>query len=177
MWRKSNRHEKRRLVPISPPPSSAGVTAAMRGNRRTDTKPEWFVRRLLYSLGYRYRLHAQSLPGKPDIIFSRKRCAIQVRGCFWHQHPSSSCPLRSRPRSNTSYWNAKLDRNVARDRERDAQLRALGWRVLTIWECECNIASKLGSKLERFLGLPATGARSVWTSEPVEPILKKMASS
>ncbi len=126
----------------------------MRGNRRVNTKPELYVRKLLYALGYRYRLHVQSLPGRPDIVFRSRRCAIQVHGCFWHQHSDPFCPLSSRPRSNKRYWNAKLNRNVIRDREHDQKIRFLGWRVLTIWECECRGDRKLTTKLARFLGPP-----------------------
>jgi DNA mismatch endonuclease, patch repair protein len=121
----------------------------MRGNRRSDTKPELIVRRALHRLGYRYRLHVSELPGRPDIVLPRMRCAIQVRGCFWHQHPDRRCPLRSKPRSNVSYWNAKLARNVERDAEQDAKLRSMGWRVLTIWECEVTNKDLLRRKLQR----------------------------
>ena len=124
----------------------------MRGNRGTNTKPELIVRRALHRLGYRYRLHATDLPGKPDIVFRRQRCVLQVRGCFWHQHLAAHCSLRSKPRSNVKYWNAKLARNVARDREQDIQLRALGWRVFAIWECETKDEETLRAAITRFAG-------------------------
>jgi DNA mismatch endonuclease (patch repair protein) len=148
----SPRRKVRRLVPVAPPASSAAVAAAMRGNRRVDTRPEMRVRRLLHSLGYRYRLHVASLPGKPDIVFSSTRSIIEVHGCFWHQHSDPTCPLSTKPRSNTGYWHAKLRRNVARDQEYHARLTVLGWRILTVWECECLDMSKLQRKIERFLG-------------------------
>jgi DNA mismatch endonuclease, patch repair protein len=141
----------KRAVPPAPVPTSLVVTAAMRGNRRVDTKPELAVRKELRRLGYRYRLHVSFLPGRPDIVFTRMRCVIQVRGCFWHQHAARHCPLRSRPRSNVSYWTAKLSRNVQRDKEQDAQLIASGWQVLTIWECETTETVSLRRKLKHFL--------------------------
>jgi DNA mismatch endonuclease, patch repair protein len=141
----------RRLIPLAPPPSSLAISAAMRGNRSADTKPELIVRRTLHRLGYRYRLHVSGLPGRPDIVLAGIRRVIQIRGCFWHQHSDRACPLRSRPRSNVAYWNAKLDRNVERDKEQDAQLCVLGWRVLTIWECETTSERLLRRKLRRFL--------------------------
>lgn len=148
----------RRLVPAAPKPTSTAVTAAMRGNRRINTKPELSVRRLLHQLGYRYRLHRRDLPGKPDIVFSRRRVAIQVQGCFWHQHSNANCPLTSKPRSNTDYWNAKLGRNIIRDRESERRLRELGWHVLVVWECETLEPGRLGVKLEKYLQKhPAVG--------------------
>jgi DNA mismatch endonuclease, patch repair protein len=140
-----------RLVPAAPNSTSSAVTAAMRGNRRKDTKPELIVRRELHSLGYRYRLHVSHLPGRPDIVFTRARCAIQVRGCFWHQHLDARCPLRSKPRTNVTYWDAKLSRNVQRDNEQDALLIASGWRVFTVWECETGDRASLCRKLNNFL--------------------------
>lgn len=145
------RARRHRLVPLAPSPSNPAVTAAMRGNRRTDTTPELRIRRLLHSLGYRYRLHVAVLPGKPDIVFPRRRCVIQVHGCFWHQHADPKCPLKSRPKSNVTYWNAKLNRNVFRDREHEQQLRMLGWRILIVWECECQNTERLRIRLQRFL--------------------------
>ena len=138
----------------SPPPSSAAVSAVMRGNRGRDTKPELSVRRLLFAKGYRYRIHPKGLPGRPDIAFIRRKKAILVHGCFWHQHPSSTCPLRSHPKSNTGYWTVKLRRNRDRDAANERQLHALGWDVLVIWECEIHDLAKLLSKLKYYLGPP-----------------------
>lgn len=110
------------------------------------------VRCLLHGLGYRYRLHALDLPGKPDIVFRSRKSVIFVNGCFWHQHQDPSCPLRSRPRANTSYWDAKLERNVERDAENRAQFNSLGWQILTVWECETMDPGKLKARLAAFLG-------------------------
>lgn len=141
---------KSRLVPPAPPPSSDAVSAAMRGNRRVNTKPELLVRQVLFRLGYRYRLHRADLPGKPDIVFPGRRSVIQVHGCFWHQHPG--CALCATPRANTKYWSAKLARNVTRDRESVKALKALGWRVLVIWECEARKSELIAKRAREFLG-------------------------
>ena len=143
--------ERVRRVPRAPPATSNAARLAMRGNTRTDTKPEMAVRKLLYRLGYRYRLHAIELPGTPDVVFHRWKVALFVHGCFWHQHPSSRCRLRSMPRSNIEYWSAKLARNVERDAEHRAELKALGWRMLTVWECETLDPYGLERKLRSFL--------------------------
>lgn len=142
-----------RLVPAAPRSTSAAASAAMRGNKRAGTRPEMTVRRLLHNMGYRFRLHAADLPGKPDIVFRSRRVAIRVQGCFWHQHADSDCPLVSQPRSNSSYWVAKLARNVARDKEQELALKQMGWRVETVWECECQRPKALSAKLVRSLEL------------------------
>ncbi|RIK82739.1 MAG: very short patch repair endonuclease [Planctomycetota bacterium] len=95
------------------------------------------------------RLHVASLPGKPDIVFPRLRAIINVHGCFWHLRRCRH-GLRA-PVSNAAYWQAKRDRNVARDRRNLRRLRRLGWRVLTIWECQTRNAAKLKRKISRFL--------------------------
>ena len=102
--------------------------------RGKDTKPELIVRRLLHGLGYRYRLHARDLPGKPDIVFRSRRKAIYVHGCFWHRH--EGCSLASRPKTRQEFWEAKFQSNVARDRRVAKQLELNEWKVVVIWECE-----------------------------------------
>lgn len=99
-----------------------------------DTKPELRLRSALHRDGLRFRVCRRDLPGKPDIVFPRQRVAVQVRGCFWHQHPE--CRAGRLPTSRLEYWRPKLEGNVRRDAERDEALRALGWRVLVVWECE-----------------------------------------
>jgi DNA mismatch endonuclease, patch repair protein len=120
--------------------------------RSKNMKPELAVRRLVHALGYRYRLHRKDLPGKPDLVFGRRRQAIFVHGCFWHVHPDPACLDSRRPKSNTSYWNAKLTRNVERDTAQLAELAELGWCVLVVWECETRDPAKLSARLRRFLG-------------------------
>jgi len=117
--------------------------------RSKDTGPELLVRRLLYRMGYRYRLHVRSLPGKPDIAFPGRRRVVFVHGCFWHQHPN--CTDACIPNSRTEYWLPKLKRNVQRDEENRQRIKALGWKALVIWECEIKNASKLRTSLKRFL--------------------------
>lgn len=106
-----------------------------------DTKPEVRLRSALHRAGLRFRVCRTDLPGRPDIVFPRQRLAIQVRGCFWHQH--EDCGGARMPRSNSEYWRPKLQRNVRRDAEKDAELRELGWRVLVVWECETSTQSSV----------------------------------
>lgn len=101
--------------------------------RCRDTQPELRLRSALHKLGLRFRVCRKDLPGKPDIVLPRHRLAIQVRGCFWHQHDCGGGRL---PKSNLDYWQPKLARNVERDRAKDLALAALGWRVKVVWECE-----------------------------------------
>ncbi len=120
--------------------------------RSKNTKPELAVRRLLFSKGYRFRIHLRDLPGKPDIVFVRQRVAIFVHGCFWHCHDKESCSDSRIPKSNSSYWSDKLRRNVIRDSESVAKLRQLGWRVLVFWECEVSDEGEVLAKIEDILG-------------------------
>lgn len=101
-----------------------------------NTLPERRVRSFLHRAGLRFRLHDRRLPGRPDIIFPRYRAVVFVHGCFWHQHPG--CKDAVTPKSNASFWLAKLARNVERDSQNHAALVSAGWRVFTVWECEIN---------------------------------------
>lgn len=112
----------------------------MRRIRSRDSAPELIVRRALFRLGFRYRCAPKELPGRPDIVFRRKKVAIFVHGCFWHQHPA--CRRSGYPKSNVSYWAPKLSQNVSRDIQNVARLEALGYRVLTIWECELTLSRR-----------------------------------
>ena len=126
----------------------------MRRIRAVDTKPEMAVRRLVHGMGFKYRLHVSGLPGKPDLVFPRLSKIIEVRGCFWHQHPW--CIDAHIPQTRREYWEPKLNRNIERDRLNLRQLRKLGYRVLIVWECEVKKPGRLASKLKRFLaGTPA----------------------
>lgn len=120
-----------------PTPSSAGRSANMRANRRTDTGPEMALRRALHRRGYRYRKDfrldlADGVRVRPDIVFTARRVAVFVDGCFWHCCPEHG----TQPAANTWYWEPKLRRNVERDRAADAALRAAGWKVVRLWEHE-----------------------------------------
>lgn len=125
--------------------------AAVRGK---DTNPELAVRSLVHRLGYRFRLHAKDLPGKPDLVFRSRRKVIFVHGCFWHQHPKQSCRDGRAPKSNLSYWAAKLARNVNRDQRTVEALRAMRWKVLVLWECEIERQpGKAENRIARFLNV------------------------
>jgi DNA mismatch endonuclease (patch repair protein) len=118
--------------------------------RSKHTKPEMVVRKAVLRLGFRYRLHRKDLPGKPDLVFLRKKKVIFVHGCFWHGH---SCPAgKNQPRSNTEYWLQKLERNKARDQEQERALRNIGWDILVIWECQVKDTAELSATLSSFLG-------------------------
>jgi DNA mismatch endonuclease, patch repair protein len=120
----------------------------MRAVKSRDTKPEMIVRRLVHRLGYRYRLHRQDLPGKPDLTFPGRRKVVFMHGCFWHGH---DCARGARvPKNNRDYWTAKIARNQARDANECERLRAMGWSVLTVWECEIKDLG-LESRLRAFL--------------------------
>ncbi len=105
----------------------------MSGIRGTDTRPETFLRKALHRAGFRYRLHAAKLPGRPDIVLASRRAAIFVHGCFWHRH--EGCHWCTTPASNVEFWRSKFERNVERDRQVVEALRALGWRTGIVWEC------------------------------------------
>ncbi|MBN6739423.1 DNA mismatch endonuclease Vsr [Acidithiobacillus sp. MC6.1] len=117
--------------------------------RGKDTSLEMKVRRLLFDLGYRYRLHVSKLPGRPDIVFPGRRKIIFVHGCFWHRHPG--CPKASMPKSHVEYWAEKLSRNGERDREAVRKLKEEGWGVLIVWECETKGQEALKRMLVEFL--------------------------
>ena len=134
--------------------TNVGRSRMMSRVRTRDTHPEMVVRSLLHGLGFRFRLHESNLPGRPDIVLPRFRTAIFVHGCFWHQH--QGCPKSKRPRTNVEFWNAKLDRNIARDSENLASLSSQSWRSLVIWECETRHSSQLAERLLEFLGRFAT---------------------
>lgn len=114
-----------------------------------DTKPELAVRRLVYSLGYRYRLHADELPGKPDIVFRPRRKAIFVHGCFWHGH---ECPRGQRmPKTNREYWHQKINKTILRDSENVERLQASDWQVMVVWECQLKDLGGLAEEIKGFL--------------------------
>lgn len=117
--------------------------------RSRDTKPEMLVRRLIHSMGYRYRLHAKDLPGKPDLVFRPRRKLIFVHGCFWHRHPG--CALARLPKSREDFWLKKLEANRQRDVKTDLALREMNWNVLTIWECELSDITMLKNRIREFL--------------------------
>jgi DNA mismatch endonuclease, patch repair protein len=127
-------------------------SAIMRAVKSADTEPEMAVRRLAHSLGYRFRLHHKSLPGKPDLVFPRLRKVVFVHGCFWHGH---NCARGDRtPKSNRDYWIAKIARNRERDQVNQALLRAQGWEIFIAWECRVK-SLELKDELRVFLASPS----------------------
>lgn len=114
--------------------------------RGKDTAPEMALRKALHALGLRYRLHAK-LPGKPDIVFTRYKAVVFVHGCFWHRH--QGCKVASTPKSNTTFWQDKFDRNVVRDARAREALEAAGWRVFVAWECDLTGKGKAADEAAR----------------------------
>ena len=115
-------------------PKSAAVTKTMQGNKSKDSKPELLLRKAIWNAGLKgYRLHRKDLPGKPDLVFTAKKVALFIHGCYWH-----SCPICAiaRPKHNATYWSEKLAGNSRRDIRNAEQLAKAGWRVHTVWECQ-----------------------------------------
>ena len=118
--------------------------------RSKDTKPEILLRSLLHKSGFRFRLHKKGLPGSPDIVLPKHGTVIFVNGCFWHHH--KGCRDGKIPKTRSEWWLAKIERNINRDKKTHRQLRALGWCVLVIWECEVKKKPhKVLSRIERLL--------------------------
>jgi DNA mismatch endonuclease (patch repair protein) len=118
--------------------------------RAKDTRPEMVVRQMAHRLGYRFRLHDSSLPGRPDLVFPRLGKIIFVHGCFWHRHPG--CRLARLPKSKLDFWVPKLNGNRVRDLGNIEKLRRDGWRIKIVWECQTQRLQQLQKTLERFLG-------------------------
>jgi DNA mismatch endonuclease (patch repair protein) len=117
--------------------------------RSKNTRPEMLVRKLVFSLGYRYRLHKRNLPGCPDLVFGARGKVIFVHGCFWHRH--SRCALARLPKSRIDFWVPKLEGNKRRDEKNKRSLARQGWKVLTIWECRLGDTNRLSALVRRFL--------------------------
>lgn len=129
---------------------SPATRKVMQANKAKDSEPEMRVRRLLHGVGYRYRLHRKGLPGSPDIVFAGRRKALFVHGCFWHAH---GCAVGGRMiKTRNAFWAAKFERNKARDSRVEGALRALGWDVAVIWECQTHDLTALRQALTAFLG-------------------------
>lgn len=114
-----------------------------------DTKPELAVRKIVHGLGYRYRLYDTRLPGRPDLVFPSRWKVIFVNGCFWHRHPR--CKYTTTPKSRAAFWELKFRTNVARDRRTRRELKKLGWKVMTVWQCELKKPERLTERLDDFL--------------------------
>ena len=136
------------MTDILKPKDRSALMSRIRG---VDTKPELVVRRALHALGYRFRKHVGTLPGRPDVVFSRRRAAVFVHGCFWHRH---GCDKTYNPKSREQFWQAKFADNVERDRRDQQRLANDGWRVFAAWECEIETAALFMERLVTFLGPP-----------------------
>jgi DNA mismatch endonuclease, patch repair protein len=139
---------KKKKIPDSIDPQRSALMARV---RQRHSAPEQAVRRILRSLEISYRLHRRSLPGTPDIVLPDRRYVIFVHGCFWHRH--ASCSKATMPKSRVSFWADKFEKNVARDRRNARAVRKLGWKVVTVWECQCKHPEKLSKRLKRFLSV------------------------
>jgi DNA mismatch endonuclease (patch repair protein) len=115
--------------------------------RSKNTKPEIILRKALFMNGFRYKIHDKKLPGKPDIVLSKYKTVIFVHGCFWHYH--SECKEGKIPKTNSKFWSEKLSKNIERDINHNKTLTALGWKVITVWECE--IEKRLDIVLENLI--------------------------
>ena len=114
--------------------------------KNRNTRPEMTVRSMLHRMGYRFRLHRADLPGKPDIVLPRYKTVIFVHGCFWHRH--KDCRFAYTPKSRTDFWLKKLESNAIRDQQVKTDLERLGWRVITVWECELRVSEQLAARLD-----------------------------
>ncbi len=120
-------------------------SAIMRAVKGKDTKTEIAVRRVLHSLGFRFRLQRRDLPGCPDIVLPGRRLAIFVHGCFWHRH--ADCRKTTTPKTRREFWTAKFEANATRDKRVERELVAAGWKVLVVWECQTTKPENLTSSL------------------------------
>lgn len=144
-------------------------SAVMAAVRSKDTKPELYVRKLLFGAGYRYRHNVDSLPGKPDIVLKKYRTAIFVHGCFWHSH--EGCPKATVLETKKDFWTEKLSRNVARDREVRGLLLEANWRVLVVWQCACRkrTAAALLERMIAFLNDPSVREAEIGRDDVAGP--------
>jgi DNA mismatch endonuclease (patch repair protein) len=117
--------------------------------RSRDTGPEMKVRKLLFSIGYRYRLNVKTLPGKPDIVLKKWNTVIFVHGCFWHRH--KGCKDATTPKTRTEWWTQKFRKNILNDQEKQRALKSFGWNVIVIWECEIKNKTVLTDKINTIL--------------------------
>jgi len=122
----------------------------MRRIRSKDSKAELTVRRLVHSMGYRYRLHRRDLPGTPDMVFPSRRKAIFVHGCFWHGHENCG----RMPKSRRDFWDAKIRANKERDQRKERELEEMGWSFLVVWECQVRDKTRLETEIREFLDGP-----------------------
>ena len=135
-----------KIFPMPDTLSQSQRSYCMSSIRGKNTKPEILVRKGLHARGFRFRLHNNKLPGSPDIVLPKYGVAIMVNGCFWHGH--KGCRYATKPKSNVEFWETKIARNRHRDEVTNAHLEALGWHVITVWECELRGKAEAASKLD-----------------------------
>lgn len=117
--------------------------------RGKESKPEILIRKYLFSKGFRYRLHDEKLPGKPDIVLPKYRTVIFIHGCFWHGHPG--CKRSKLPATNTEFWTEKISANIERDKRNVEELKSVGWNVIVVWGCEIASKAKREDRLKRLI--------------------------
>lgn len=134
------------MTDVFTPAKRSAIMARIKGQ---NTKPEILVRKLVHSLGYRFRLHQYKLPGKPDLVLRRHEKVIFVHGCFWHGH--TRCARAALPSTNIDFWQKKIRGNRSRDIKVKRQLTRSGWKVLVVWQCQTKNSTELSKRLKRFL--------------------------
>lgn len=134
------------MADVFTPEKRSQIMARITGR---NTKPEIVVRKLIHALGYRFRLHCDTLPGTPDIVLPRLEKVVFVNGCFWHGH--QGCARATVPTTNTKFWRKKIEGNIARDKRTVRKLRRQGWGVMVVWECQTRDLEKLSRRIGRFL--------------------------
>ena len=132
------------MADVMTPEQRSRCMAAVKGK---DTKPEMIVRKYLFSRGLRFRVQVRKLPGTPDIVLPKYKTVIFVNGCFWHGH--KGCKYFRLPKSNVDFWQTKITRNIERDAETEAELAAMGWKVIRIWECEIKTVTGRIERLDK----------------------------
>lgn len=143
------------MADVMTPEQRSRCMAAIRGK---DTKPEMIVRKYLFSRGLRFRVQVRKLPGTPDIVLPKYKTVIFVNGCFWHGH--EGCKYFRLPKSNVDFWKEKIERNVARDTRSETELKALGWLVIRVWECEIKTVAQRDENLKRLYDRIVNPAKS-----------------
>jgi DNA mismatch endonuclease (patch repair protein) len=151
--------------------SSSERSRQMALMKSKNTAPELAVRKIVYGMGFRYRLHEKGLPGKPDIVFKGRKKVIFVHGCFWHRH--EGCRRASNPKSNLDYWSAKFNRNTTRDRANLQALHDAGWETLIVWECELKSVDALATKLRAFISSPNHPLSSVGSAHQNSSVVSR----
>lgn len=139
----------------------------MRAVRSKNTAPELLARRAAHRIGLRFRLHRRDLPGSPDFVLPKHRTAVFVHGCFWHGH--ANCARAALPVSNAEFWSEKVARNRQRDRRARAALKKLGWKVVTLWQCQIKTQDAAVEKLSVALQVQAPNRKSLQRAKTSRP--------